>query len=379
MLPLTLCLCLFAPAGILWACKRAKPLNALGPVVVAYILGILWGNGAELAGIELDSGVVETFAGVAVMLAIALLLLSSDFRAWLRLAPVTLKGFGLALLSVAVVVPLGTVLIPMEEGWRVGGMLVGVYTGGTANLMALAAALDVAAETLLLVHGSDVVVGGAYLLFLLSVGPRLYARFLPPFEGAGAPTEAHPDTQSVPERPTARQIALGVALGLGVLVVGLGIAAAADAMSERALLEPVAILAITSLAIAASFVRRVRAQPGTAPAGDYLLLVFSLGVGTLARASVMQEADLRVVAFTGFVVLGSAALHLLLCRLAGVDRDTAIITSVAGLYGPPFVPPMAKALGNREVIVSGITTGILGLALGNYLGMGMAWLLRSLL
>lgn len=65
--------------------------------------------------------------------------------------------------------------------------------------------------------------------------------------------------------------------------------------------------------------------------------------------------------------------------MARVDRDTANITSVAGIFGPPFVPPVAKALGNREIIVSGITTGILGLALGNYLGMGMAWLLRTLL
>ena len=376
MLPLTLALAFLAPAGILWACGRFKPLKALGPVILAYLLGILWGNGVELAGLPLDSGPVETFSGVAVMLAIALLLVGSDFRAWIRLAPVTLKGFGLALLSVAVVVPLGTLLIPMEEGWKVGGMLVGVYTGGTANLMALATALDVPAETLLLVHGSDVVVGGAYLLFLLSVGPGLYARFLVPFEGAKSAVE-----ESVDERPppTRSELAQGVGIGLGILALGLGIAAAADAMSERALLEPVAILAITTLAIGASFLPRVRQQPGTGPAGDYLLLVFSLGVGTLARASVMRDADWRVVAFTGFVVLGSAALHLLLCRLAGVDRDTAIITSVAGLYGPPFVPPVAKALGNREVIVSGITTGILGLALGNYLGMGMAWLLRTLL
>lgn len=375
MLPLTLALAFFAPAGILWACARFKALKALGPVILAYLLGILWGNGVELAGVTMDSGPVETFAGVAVMLAIALLLVGSDFRAWIRLAPVTLKGFGLALLSVAVIVPLGTLLFPMEEGWKIGGMLVGVYTGGTANLMALATALDVPPETLLLVHGSDVVVGGAYLLFLLSVGPRLYGRFLPAFDGTKTAVEE--GAQERPPRPL--ELVQGVGLGLGILALGLGIAAAADAMSERALLEPVAILAITTLAIAASFIPKARAQPGTGPAGDYLLLVFSVGVGTLARASVMQDADLRVVAFTGFVVLGSAALHLLLCRMAGVDRDTAIITSVAGLYGPPFVPPVAKALGNREVIVSGITTGILGLALGNYLGMAMAWLLRALL
>jgi len=36
-------------------------------------------------------------------------------------------------------------------------------------------------------------------------------------------------------------------------------------------------------------------------------------------------------------------------------------------------------LKNREVIISGITTGIIGYAIGNYLGISLAYLFRGFL
>ena len=57
-----------------------------------------------------------------------------------------------------------------------------------------------------------------------------------------------------------------------------------------------------------------------------------------------------------------------------VDVDTAIITSTAAVFGPPFVPPIADALDNKGVLLSGLTTGLVGYAVANYLGLGLAWL-----
>ena len=65
-----------------------------------------------------------------------------------------------------------------------------------------------------------------------------------------------------------------------------------------------------------------------------------------------------------------------LCALFSIDTDTSIITSVAGIYGPAFVGPVAKALNNKEIIISGITTGLIGYAIGNYLGILIGWWLQ---
>ncbi|RLD89614.1 MAG: hypothetical protein DRJ09_06290 [Bacteroidetes bacterium] len=43
-----------------------------------------------------------------------------------------------------------------------------------------------------------------------------------------------------------------------------------------------------------------------------------------------------------------------------------------------FVPAVAEALKNKDVVMSGITVGIIGYAIGNYLGLVIAELLKLL-
>jgi uncharacterized membrane protein len=76
-------------------------------------------------------------------------------------------------------------------------------------------------------------------------------------------------------------------------------------------------------------------------------------------------------------VFGSLFLHVLLSKLFKVDSDTTMITSVAFICSPPFVPVIAGALGNRHIVITGITIGIIGYAVGNYLGFLVASLLSS--
>ena len=45
------------------------------------------------------------------------------------------------------------------------------------------------------------------------------------------------------------------------------------------------------------------------------------------------------------------------------------------LCSPPFVPPIVEALGNRKVLISGIAIGLVGYAIGTYLGSLFATLL----
>jgi len=51
---------------------------------------------------------------------------------------------------------------------------------------------------------------------------------------------------------------------------------------------------------------------------------------------------------------------------------------VAGVFGPAFIIPVAKALKNDEIILPGILCGILGYAIGNYLGIGLGSILLRL-
>ena len=71
----------------------------------------------------------------------------------------------------------------------------------------------------------------------------------------------------------------------------------------------------------------------------------------------------------------SLLLHALLCRIARIDVDTFLVTSVSAICSPAFVPLVARSLGNRTVLLSGVTTGIIGYAIGTHLGTALGLLL----
>ena len=97
-------------------------------------------------------------------------------------------------------------------------------------------------------------------------------------------------------------------------------------------------------------------------------------------------ADLKNIFSVGFIGLlgyvmyayfGSLLLHLLLSKIFRVNADDYLITTTAFIYSPPFVPVIAAALKNKDVIVTGITVGVIGWIIGNYLGVALGYLLKG--
>jgi uncharacterized membrane protein len=77
-------------------------------------------------------------------------------------------------------------------------------------------------------------------------------------------------------------------------------------------------------------------------------------------------------------VIGSMLVHVIFSVFFRIDTDTTIITITALSMSPPFVPVVAGALKNKEIIVAGITVGVVGYAIGNFMGIFFAYLFRSL-
>lgn len=375
MTPLIQVLLLVGIPGLtLVAARHVKPIAWVGPVVVCYAAGILLAN---VPGLGLTSGVSLSVSEAAVPLAIPLLLFTTDVPRWMRLARTTLLSFVLACVSamVSAVVVGYAVAGRSDEWWKMAGMLTGVFTGGTANMNAVGLALGVREETFVLLNTADIVVGAVYLLFLMTVAQRLALLFLPRFQNPSVWDDAAEHSEGASLRPTWAQVRGGVlSLLLAVAVAGLSAGVSLGLLGR--LDVTVVLLLITTLALAASFRSSIRMLPGSYALGDYALLVFCVAVGTLADASRLQEAGLFVFAFCAAVMVLAVGLHFGLAALFRIDADTVLITSTATIFGPAFIGPVARALRNRELMVSGVTTGIMGFALGTYLGLAVAWFLR---
>lgn len=372
--PLQVLLVVGLPGLILLASRHLRPVAWVGPVVLCYAAGILLGNAP---GLGLQPGVSLSVSEAAVPLAIPLLLFATDMPRWMRLARSTLLSFALAcgasMVSAAVV---GRAFADRsDEWWKMAGMLASVYTGGTANMNAVGLALGVREETFVLLNTADIVCGAAYFLFLVTVAQRLVLAFLPRFPnptGWSEPAGAGEGAARLFTRARVRGMALSLLLAVAIC--------AASAGATRAVLGRLdvtaVLLLITSLSLAASFLPAVRRLPGSSSAGDYALLVFCVAVGTLADARKLGEASLFIFAFCFCVQLLAVVLHFGLAALFRIDADTVLITSTATIFGPAFIGPVARALRNRELLVSGMTTGLMGFALGTYLGLAVSWFLQ---
>jgi uncharacterized membrane protein len=357
------------PYALIKITGASKKLGFISPILLSYIVGIILGN---LKFLPINTDLAMTVSEISIPIAIPLILFSTDFKKWLGLAKKTVKSFLLMILSAMIASTAGALLLSgtVEEADKLSGMLVGLYTGGTPNLMAIGMGLDIKEETLVLANASDVVIGGAYFLFLLFAAKKLFRKFLPAFKGDGEPAGA--------ENGQNGKMSFKVVYAVLLSILFVAAAAGISYLITRGIDVAVVMLVITTLGIGASFINKVRNIKGTYEAGQYCILIFSLALGTNVNFAEMITSGSSVFIYTLVVMTLSIVVHLIFSKIFAIDVDTSIITSTAGIYGPAFIPPVADAIGNREVIISGLTCGLVGYAVGNYFGFALAGLLNLL-
>ena len=386
--------CLFGPLLVMWLTHCSRFLRKVGDIILAYIIGCAVG----LTGL-LDDGesanVLTTIATASVPFAIPLMLLSSDARQWQHLAPSFAKSMVLGIVGCIIAITIGFMLYGRDDSEmnaKVGGMLTGLYTGGTANQASLKIALGIPDDTYLLSHAYSIVVSAIYLLFVIVFGRRVLGLFLPPFrdkrenmESKEIVLESHEDElfyglftkshfpslmKSIGLTAAILAIGGGVSLGISKLLRALGY--------EADVFQALFILVISLLSVIAGMDRRVRALPRTYEAGTYFILVFSLAVSSQVNTEMLSNVTPDFFAYISIATLGALVFHALLNAIFRIDVDTTLVSSISLICSPPFVPVMAGALGNKSVIGPGIAVGLIGYATGTYIGFGVAQMLLFL-
>jgi len=410
---------LITPSLLIYLCKISGFLSKLGTVVLAYIMGLIAGNigifpaqsyrfrellegrtfmpldelekyflsgqitETDMAANHISS-IQDTIITIVIPLAIPLLLFSLDLKKWLKLVKGAVLSLILAMVSLVITVFSGYYLLgnSITESWKVSGMLVGVYTGGTPNLAAIGTALKVSPDIFILTHTYDLIIGAVALLFLMTVAQRVFNTFLPKFDDVHKPEKIRAMSAEYSHMEDygnlllkSERLNLLKALGLSVIIFGIG--GGLSFLVPASAQTVTVILTITTLGLIASLLKPVNSLKSSFPLGMYLILIFSLCVSSMANLSEMfQIKFLQLFLFVLWVVFGSMLIHVGLAKIFKVDADTTIISITALTYSPPFVPAVAGAIKNKDVIISGITIGILGYAFGTYLGIFIAALLK---
>jgi len=358
-----------------WAARFSVVLWIIFGAALCSNLGIIPG----------DAPLYGATVGFAVPFAVCVILFT------VRLSDI--RDAGLPMLAAFVLAAIGTVLgviiaslaldpllskVLAEESWKIAGPYTGTYIGGSLNFFALWTGLDMGQPDLLAAANAvdNLTLFPLYAIWMIVpawlAGKYVVAPRWKPHHVAdtGAPTE----TPKPPLDPA--QVAALVFLAVAVMAVSTWI--------KAALIDPVApavptILVITTLALAVGQVPAVRRLAGAWEIGDLAFYLFFAAVG--AMIDIYQAVVLSPVLFLYVLVI--MAVHFSwvygMGRLLRMDLGVLTIASVATKAGPPLVLPVAEAKGWRHLVLPGIILGMLGYAIGNYVGFAVANGVRALL
>ncbi len=384
---LILALYVLIPIAIIECFKRLKWMRKIGTVVAAYAIGILFALTGFVhfeAGTEAAvtfSKLQSTLMSVTVPLAIPLMLFNCDFRLWTKALPKTIWSLvgGIAAVLIAVVSGYFIFRTPeISEFNKVAAMMTGIYTGGTMNFNALGASLGVDKTLMAIVLAFEMVLTTPYIFFIIGGGYKVFRKILPYNDvtrrGRTDEEVASKDVENYAGM-FAKENVGGMFAGLGLSVLFLAIGAGLALLITGTLNELVVILTITTLSIIASFFKKVRELPKTFELGMFFILIFSVIVASLFDIHSVNGGSMIIGMFVAWVMVSTAVLHLLFCRVAHVSGDLFCVSQIALLCSPPFVPPVVGAMQNKKVLISGIVIGLVGYAIGTYLGVLIAFIL----
>jgi uncharacterized membrane protein len=380
--PATIFACLAAIVAALFQLESRpalRPLFARLPALVwAYFVPML----ATTAGLlPAESPLYAGLARYLLPASLALLLLAADLRAVARLGAPALGAlaagaFGIALGAVLAFLALRDLLPP--DGWKAAGALAATWTGGSANLLAVATTLGLDPGPAIIV---DTVVGYSWMGLLIALAGRQDAidarsgadrRLVAEASARLADVKAR---EARPLKVADATLMVGLAAGLAVLALRAG-----EALPQVGeVLRPFswAIILVSAAALALSFTPLARLEAAGASAlgyaGFYLLL-----------ATVGAQGDLRllvaqpVLALFGVLVIAVHAVVLFgavrLMRAPFFFFAAASQACTGGVSSAPIVADIYQ----RGAAPVGLLLAVVGNVAGTYAGLLVAQVLAPL-
>ena len=382
-----------------WLDYRFPALGKVGASMMAIIFGAILSNTGLVPA---SSPVYDAVLGPVTSVSIAWLLLSVDLRDLAKVGPRMTGAFGIAVMGTV----LGAFVAAMiyggrfgEDTYRIAGALTGTYSGGSVNFVAVGRELGLTGALFAGLNAADAVVTalwlGATLMLPIWLG-RFYAPVpapasvpVSPFaDGDPAPgndrQKSEPATTGSDTSPAAerhRHHPYFTREGLSALAIGHLVAAglilvyASEWLGEAVPRVP-SIVWLTLLALALGHSPLFRDARGAMQLGSVGLHFFFVLIGILSRASEIAAVGIDVFLFTLIVVAVHGVVVFGAGKLLRFDIGTVAVASQAAVGGPSSALAVAISRDWRHLVLPGVVVGLFGYAVGNFLGLGVAGLLR---
>ena len=354
-----------------WLDRRFAALSKIGASLLAIVLGALLSN---LRLVPDESVVYGVVSGPVTSLAIVWLLLAVNIQDLRHAGRRMLGTFALAVAGTAAGVVVAAVFFAPrfgDQNWRLAGTLMGTYSGGSVNFISVGRGLELEPRLFAAATAADNVTTALWLGANILL-PLLLVRWFP-----WPVPEGHTDGGSGAHHPFFALSPVSASRLALLLSVGLTLVVAAEVLG-RLVPQIQPVLWLTTLALLAGHTRPLARLGGSLQLGNLALNLFFVVIGIHSRFDRILEVGVEVFGYTVVVVAVHGLVVYGIGRLARVDLGTLTVASQAAIGGPSSA--LAVAVGREwpGLILPGIIVGLLGYAIGTYLGFGIGAMLRGL-
>jgi len=352
--------------------QRVAWLSKVGASLLALVLGAILSNAGLVPA---SSPVYSVIEGPLTSLAIAWLLLAVNLSDLKVAGPRMIGAFLLAGFGTALGAFFGALLLSGSFGentWRLAGVFTGTYSGGSVNFVSVGRGVELPDFLFGGATAADALTTGIWLAVCLTL-PVWLRRFFP----AAIPGEDDEAVQQEHAHPFFEKIPLSTLDLANLLAVGFILVVASEWVGRLIPAVP-AVLWLTTFALAVGHLKHFRTERGALQLGNLALHFFFVIIGIHSRISEILVVGVEVFYFT-LVVVGVHGLVVFgVGRLLRMDVGSLAVASQAAVGGPSSALAVAVSREWRGLVLPGIIVGLLGYALGTYLGFGVASLIRGM-
>lgn len=358
---------------------KFKFFKSFGPGIICIIIGIILANFNVMPHWHDVYGV---FFQYAIPVALTMFLLNVNLKEWIKLSKQPLLAMAFAVISVCAVTLLTGLYFAarIPEGWKVAGMFIGTYTGGSSNLTAIGTGLNASPTTFASANAADYIIGMPSIVLFFAI-PGILARSkwfkrVWPYSLTEEELETDDNTELFSKKEwSITDIALLFAIGFIVTEVSTALSQGFSDLTSGA----VRILLITTLALILAQFKPIREIKGNMDVGYFVALFFLVIIGFLVDINEFMNSAPLIAVFCFFVIIGSLVLHVGLCRLFRIKYQYVLISIVAAIADGATAALVAGTGKWKSIISVAVVLGAIGMALGNYVGIGVAYLLKAVI
>ncbi|CAA6823610.1 MAG: Protein of unknown function DUF819 [uncultured Sulfurovum sp.] len=356
---------------------KAKLFDYLPAIVILYFTVMTLSSLELWTKTEEINLAYKSFKSNLLPAMIFLMLLQSDIRSIFKLGKKILLTFFLASLSIS----LGFIVMFFllngffEEGaWKAFGALSGSWMGGTGNMVAIQAALELPDSKMGYVLLIDSIDYAIWVMILLALVP-FANKFNKWTKADGELLNKLSQTLDNATRHKAINFAsLFMLLGLALMVSVIAQALAPLLPSTSFLTNTTWIVIIATLAGILFGMTPLSKEASAQPLANIMLYLIVALIASRANFAELSQAPLYI--FAGFVIIAiHAMLMVLFAKLFKLDLFSLGVASLANIGGVASAPILAGAY-HKALIPIGVLMAMMGYILGTFMGLGVSQVLK---